>query len=153
MPRSIGRAFASARRRSIARSSSVQEVDDGLIVNLLLPRGRLLHAAVRVAAAGRAARRAAGGKIRAHLREDCSPRHVPDRIYQVDVHSLHASGKKLEVPVRHILMGMPLAKAADGASVADPRALDFFVRFARQQTDYATRRRLALTTRRVANAK
>ena len=92
----------------LSRAGAVDEVDDGLIVNLLLPRGRILHAAVRRAADGRAARRARSeAKIRAQLRDECSPRHVPDRIYQVDAIPYTRSGKKLEVPVRHILMGMP----------------------------------------------
>ena len=65
-----------------------------------------------------------------------SPRHVPDKIYQVaDIpHTL--TGKKMEVPVRRILMGMPLEKAANLAAVANPQALDYFVDYAKTQQDY-----------------
>jgi hypothetical protein len=38
----------------------------------------------------------------------------------------------MEMPVKRILMGVPAAKAADVASLAEPGALDFFVRFARR---------------------
>jgi acetoacetyl-CoA synthetase len=39
------------------------------------------------------------------------------------------SGKKLEAPVKKILMGVPLSKAANLGSVRNPAALDFFVNF------------------------
>jgi acetoacetyl-CoA synthetase len=84
--------------------------------------------------------------IRTRLRNDCSPRHVPDRIYQVDAVPYTRTGKKMEVPIKRILMGVPLAKAADGASLAEPGSLDFFVRFAKLQTDYSLRGRIGLTS-------
>jgi acetoacetyl-CoA synthetase len=132
---------------------SVPEVDDALIVSLELPQSDFFLPLFVVLREGHRLDQHLSDKIRMTLFRDCSPRHVPDQIYQVDAVPYTRTGKKMEVPVKRILMGVPLAKAADGASVAEPRALDFFVRFARQQTDYSTRRRLALTTRRVVNAK
>ena len=46
------------------------------------------------------------------------------------------TGKKLEVPVRRILSGVPEERAANRAAMADPAALDFFVEYARTQKDY-----------------
>jgi acetoacetyl-CoA synthetase len=46
------------------------------------------------------------------------------------------TGKKLEVPVRRILMGVPPEKAANRAALANPTALDFFIDYANTQTDY-----------------
>jgi acetoacetyl-CoA synthetase len=67
-------------------------------------------------------------EIRRRIREHCSPRHVPDRIVRVPEVPRTLSGKKLEVPVKKILMGMPAESAASRDSLANPAALDHFVR-------------------------
>ncbi len=46
------------------------------------------------------------------------------------------TGKKLEVPVRRLLLGAPLEKAANTSAMADPSALDAFIDYARTQHDY-----------------
>ena len=61
---------------------------------------------------------------------------MPDKIYQVNAIPMTLTGKKLEVPVRRILMGVPAAKAANRAALVDPAALDFFIDYAAKQTDY-----------------
>jgi len=66
-------------------------------------------------------------EIRKHLREDCSPRHVPDQIVQISEVPRTLSGKLLEVPVKRILTGTPLERAASRESLANPEALDQFV--------------------------
>ena len=75
--------------------------------------------------------------IRAKLRSEYSPRHVPDKIYQVDSIPHTLTGKKMEVPVRRILMGVPLEKAANRDAAANPHALDYFVQYAKTQKDYS----------------
>jgi acetoacetyl-CoA synthetase len=65
-------------------------------------------------------------RIRAKLRAELSPRHVPDEIHQVPGIPRTLSGKKLEVPVRKILLGTPLADAADPDALANPEVLAFF---------------------------
>jgi acetoacetyl-CoA synthetase len=62
--------------------------------------------------------------IRSSLRERLSPRHVPDRIIAVRAIPRTISGKKLEVPVRRILLGAPKEKVAAPDALADPAALD-----------------------------
>ncbi|HEX8854832.1 MAG TPA: hypothetical protein VF752_04460, partial [Thermoleophilaceae bacterium] len=69
-------------------------------------------------------------RIRARLREDCSPRHVPDEISQIAEVPRTLSGKVLEVPVKRILMGADPTKAASRDSLANPAALDYFVELA-----------------------
>ena len=64
------------------------------------------------------------------MREHCSPRHVPDRIVAVAEVPRTLSGKKLEVPVKKILMGGDPERAASRDSLANPEALDFFVELA-----------------------
>jgi acetoacetyl-CoA synthetase len=70
-------------------------------------------------------------QIRRRVREDCSPRHVPDEIQQIAEVPRTLSGKVLEVPVKRILMGTPAEQAASRESLANPAALDFFVGLAR----------------------
>ena len=60
------------------------------------------------------------------MRELCSPRHVPDRILKVDEVPRTLSGKKLEVPVKKILMGTPVDEAASRDSLANPDSLGYF---------------------------
>jgi acetoacetyl-CoA synthetase len=68
--------------------------------------------------------------IGTRIREDCSPRHVPDEIVAVKEVPRTLSGKVLELPVKRILQGAPPETAASRDSLANPEALDFFVSFA-----------------------
>ena len=70
-------------------------------------------------------------EIRRRVREDCSPRHVPDEIRQIAEVPRTLSGKVLEVPVKRILMGTPADQAASRESLANPAALDYFVNLCR----------------------
>jgi acetoacetyl-CoA synthetase len=72
-------------------------------------------------------------RIRKRIREDCSPRHVPDEITQIAEVPRTLSGKVLEVPVKRILMGMPADRAASRESLANPEALDYFVELAKSE--------------------
>ena len=65
-------------------------------------------------------------RLRAELRAQLSPRHVPDEIHQVPGVPRTLSGKKLEVPVRRILLGTPVAEAADPDALANPEVLALF---------------------------
>ena len=70
-------------------------------------------------------------RIRARVRRDCSPRHVPDEVVAVREVPRTLSGKVLELPVKRILMGTPPEKAASRDSLANPEALDAFVELSR----------------------
>jgi acetoacetyl-CoA synthetase len=72
-------------------------------------------------------------QIARRVREDCSPRHVPDDVYAVAEVPRTLSGKVLEVPVKRILSGTPPERAASRDSLANPAALDWFVQFARDR--------------------
>jgi acetoacetyl-CoA synthetase len=72
------------------------------------------------------------GLLRRRLREHCSPRHVPDSVHQIDEVPRTLSNKKLEVPVKKILLGGDPARAASRDSLANPEALDWFVERARE---------------------
>ena len=72
-------------------------------------------------------------KIAARIREDCSPRHVPNEVFAIDEVPRTLSNKVLEVPVKKILQGTPADKAASRDSLQNPEALDWFVRFAQER--------------------
>ncbi|HET9677982.1 MAG TPA: acetoacetate--CoA ligase [Solirubrobacterales bacterium] len=71
-------------------------------------------------------------QIARRVRERCSPRHVPDEVFQIDEVPRTLSGKVLEVPVKRILMGTPPEKAASRDSLANAAALDYFVEMAKR---------------------
>jgi acetoacetyl-CoA synthetase len=66
-------------------------------------------------------------EIKRRIREQCSPRHVPDEVFQIAEVPRTLSGKALEVPVKRILTGAPAETAASKDSLANPAALDYFV--------------------------
>jgi acetoacetyl-CoA synthetase len=70
------------------------------------------------------------GRIAARVREDCSPRHVPNEVRQIAEIPRTLSGKVLEVPVKRILMGTAPEQAASRESLANPASLDPFVELA-----------------------
>ncbi len=72
-------------------------------------------------------------QIARRIREDCSPRHVPNVVYAIAEVPRTLSGKVLEVPVKRILQGTPPDKAASRDSLANPAALDTFVELASQR--------------------
>jgi acetoacetyl-CoA synthetase len=141
----LGRSDATLTRRGVRIGTAeiyrslamVDEVEDSLVVNLSLPGERYFMPLFVKLREGVSLDERLAERIREALRNEYSPRHVPDRIYQVDEIPLTHTGKKLEVPVRRILMGSPVARAVDRASMAQPRALDFFIRYARRQSDYS----------------
>ena len=69
-------------------------------------------------------------EIKRRIREQCSPRHVPNEVFAVAEVPRTLSGKVLEVPVKRILMGEPPERAASRDSLANPSSLDYFVELA-----------------------
>ena len=70
-------------------------------------------------------------EIRRRVREDCSPRHVPNEIRAIGEVPRTLSGKVLEVPVKRILMGTAPEEAASRESLSNPQALDHFAELAK----------------------
>lgn len=69
--------------------------------------------------------------IRAEIKQKVSPRFAPDEIYVVEQIPKTLSGKKLEVPIRKILLGFPAEKVVNQGSMANPESLSFFMDLAR----------------------
>ncbi len=64
------------------------------------------------------------------LRTKLSARHVPNEVYAIAEVPRTMSGKKLEVPVKKILLGQPVEKSLNRDSMANPASIEWFVRFA-----------------------
>jgi acetoacetyl-CoA synthetase len=113
-------------------AGAVEEVLDALVIDIPARAGEdeLRMVLFVVLAPGTTLDDELATQIKRRIREDCSPRHVPNEIRQIDEVPRTLSGKVLEVPVKRILMGTPVGDAASVDSLANPRSLDYFVALA-----------------------
>jgi acetoacetyl-CoA synthetase len=116
--------------------ATVEEVEDALIVNLDLDGGQFFMPLFVKLADELVLDTALEQKIADRLRREYTPRHVPDLIVQVPEIPVTLTGKKMEVPVRRILLGVPADEAANRNAMANPGSLDFYVRYAATQQKY-----------------
>jgi acetoacetyl-CoA synthetase len=107
---------------------AVDDVVDALVVDVPRPGSDGWMPLFVVVREGASLDDALVSEIRRRIREDCSPRHVPDEILEISEVPRTLSGKVLEVPVKRILMGTPPEEAASRESLANPDALDFFIK-------------------------
>ncbi|MGG0175814.1 acetoacetate--CoA ligase [Gottfriedia acidiceleris] len=68
--------------------------------------------------------------INEQIMQNLSPRFVPDAIYAIEEVPKTLNGKKLEVPIRKILLGMSIEKSINPDSMVNPKSLQYFVDFA-----------------------
>ncbi|QKY71075.1 acetoacetate--CoA ligase [Lentibacillus sp. CBA3610] len=71
--------------------------------------------------------------IKSQIRTHCSPRHTPSGIYQAPDLPKTLNGKKLEIPIKKILMGKPVDEVVNKGSLSNQDSLDYFVQFAQEQ--------------------
>jgi acetoacetyl-CoA synthetase len=114
----------------------VAEVADALIVHLDLPGGGSFMPLFVTLTEGAVLDDALTRTITERLRGQYTARHVPDRVIRVDAIPATLTGKKMEVPVRRILLGVPLDEAANRNAMVNPQALDAFAEYAKTQQDY-----------------
>lgn len=109
--------------------NKIEAVKDSLIVNIELPKGGDYMPLFVVLQEGFELSETVKGEINRQIRTEFSPRHVPDEIIEVKDIPYTISGKKMEAPVKKILMGTPVEKAVKTGAMRNPKALDFFVQF------------------------
>ncbi len=117
--------------------TQLEEIEDTLVVNLDLPGGKFFMPLFVKLTDGRRLDADLERKICERLRREYTPRHVPDRVIQVPGIPLTLTRKKMEVPVRKILLGVAVEQAANRHAMANPDSLDFFVNYAKMQNDYS----------------
>ena len=108
----------------------IPEVSDSLVVCIEQAGGEFFMPLFVVLKSGSALDEELKVRIRRLLRTKYSPRHVPDEIYAVPDIPYTISGKKMETPVKKILMGIDPEAAASRDTMRNPDALFFYVRFA-----------------------
>jgi acetoacetyl-CoA synthetase len=109
---------------------SVDEVVDALVVDIPRPGTEGWMPLFVVLREGAELDDELRGRIARRIRRQCSPRHVPDEVFEIAEVPRTLSGKALEVPVKRILTGTPAEQAASRDSLANPTALDWFVELA-----------------------
>jgi acetoacetyl-CoA synthetase len=65
------------------------------------------------------------------LRTKLSARHMPNEVFAIAQVPRTLSGKKLEVPVKKILLGHPVEKSVNRDSMGNPQSMDWFIEFTR----------------------
>lgn len=106
---------------------SLPEVLDSLIIGVELPHGKYYLPLFVVLRPGIALDESLVGKIKSALRTHVSPHHVPDEILVIPEIPRTLSGKKLEVPVKRIFMGVSPEKAVSLDALSNPQSLAYFI--------------------------
>ena len=69
-------------------------------------------------------------RVRQAIKEDLSPRHVPNDVFEIEDVPRTFSGKKLEIPIRKLLLGQPADKVINPDTMANPESVAYFIEFA-----------------------
>ena len=140
-----GRSDSTLNRQGVRLGSSdfydvletLPEITETLVIGLELPDDGYWLGLFVVPAPGHALDDELKHTIVTTLRTRLTPRHVPDEILEAPAVPHTLTGKRLEVPVKKLLAGRPLEKAANVAAVDDPDALRWYARFAADRFDPA----------------
>src|SRR5690606_25897258 len=100
------------------------EISDSLVVHLDNEQDLLVALVVRSDAAGTLAPAVLAAIVEARLRDELSPRHVPDVVVEVSALPHTLTGKRLEVPIKRILSGHPIDRVVARDAVTNAGALD-----------------------------
>jgi acetoacetyl-CoA synthetase len=135
-----GRSDSTINRMGVRMGSSeiysvveaLPEVLDSLIVGIEQPGGNYYMPLFVVLRDGVELDDALKKKIKDTLRKNLSPHHVPDEILAIKEVPRTLNGKKTEVPVKKLFMGVPVEKAVSRDALANPQAIQFFIDYAQQ---------------------
>jgi acetoacetyl-CoA synthetase len=106
------------------------EITDSLVVDLEYLGRESWMALFVVLKPGHVLDQALEDRLRKAIRVALSPRHVPNEILAVPSVPRTITGKKLEVPIKRLLLGQPLEKVVSRDALANPASLDWYVQFA-----------------------
>ncbi|MFE1557335.1 acetoacetate--CoA ligase [Streptomyces sp. NPDC058734] len=102
------------------------EIKESLVIGLEEPNGGYWMPLFVHLAPGAVLDEALRKKIAKTIREQLSPRHVPDEVIEIPAVPHTLTGKRIEVPVKRLLQGTPMAKAVNPGSVDNPELLAFY---------------------------
>lgn len=109
---------------------AMPQVAESLVLGVELPDGAYRMPMFLVLAEGAELDEELRSEIRERLREEGSPRHVPDEYYAVPAIPHTKTGKKLEVPIKRILQGADSASVLSEGAVDQPALIAFYVALA-----------------------
>lgn len=112
---------------------SLPEVRDSLVVGVEQPNGGYYMPLFVVLREGVQLDDALIARIKQTLRANASPHHVPDEIIAIQEVPLTLTGKKMEVPVKKLFMGVPVEQAVSMDALTNPQAMQFFIAFAQER--------------------
>lgn len=72
-------------------------------------------------------------RIKQTIRTELSARHVPNEILQAEEIPSTLTGKKMELPIKKLLLGMPLEKVANADAMSNPHSLQYFIALAQRR--------------------
>ncbi|HAD08053.1 MAG TPA: acetoacetate--CoA ligase [Porticoccaceae bacterium] len=107
----------------------VEAVADSLVISLELSGGRHYMPLFVQLQPGLTLSDDIIGQIKQSLRSDFTPRHVPDEVFQIDEVPYTMTGKKLETPVKKILMGFDIDTSVNRDAMRNPETIDYFIEF------------------------
>ncbi|MFZ8882380.1 MAG: acetoacetate--CoA ligase, partial [Paracoccaceae bacterium] len=137
-----GRSDATINRKGLRMGSSeiyqavegLSEIRDSLVVDLeFLGRDSFMPLFV-VLMPGCVLDETLRKRINEAIKSQVSPRFLPDEIVEIQEVPRTLSGKKLEVPVKKLLLGSAAEKVVNRDSMSNPNSFDFFIDYARHKT-------------------
>lgn len=108
---------------------SLPEIADSLIVNLEYQDGSYFMPLFVQLRPGASLDDALKGRIRDVIRKNASPRHTPDEILVVSQIPYTMTGKKMEVPVKKILLGNKSSEVISAGAMRNPEVIGEFESF------------------------
>lgn len=133
-----GRSDATINRMGIRMGTSevyrvvedLPEILDSLVVDLeYLGRPSYMPLFV-VLAPGAELNDALKARVAERIRTSLSARYVPNDVFEIDEVPRTLSGKKLELPIKKILLGADAGRVANPDSMSNPHTIAYFVAFA-----------------------
>ncbi|WP_243292162.1 acetoacetate--CoA ligase [Bacillus sp. FJAT-47783] len=138
-----GRSDATINRGGIRMGTSeiysalerIPEISDSLVVDIPISSEQSYMPLFVVLKEGEQLTDDVKARINQAIRQSCSPRHVPNEIFRIKELPKTLNGKKLEVPIKKILMGTPVDKAVNMGSLLNPETLQYFEEFQKNMND------------------
>lgn len=133
-----GRSDATINRHGIRMGTSelyaaveaMPDIADSLVVDLEYLGRESYMALFVVLQAGQTLDESLKGKIVSAIRQALTPKHVPNEILQVPQIPRTLTGKKLEVPIKRLMLGEPVERVINPDALANPASIQWFVDFA-----------------------
>lgn len=134
-----GRSDSTINRQGIRMGTSeiyqaieaLDEIMDSLIIDLELLGRKSYMPLFVVLREGASLDENLKNRIKQTIQKNVSPRHAPNEIFEIEEVPYTLSGKKMEVPIRKILLGYDIKKAINRGAMRNPDTIDFFIEFAK----------------------